>query len=63
MLRMALLPAALTGLFCAIFAGVVDVITDALDMMTVVIFAFISGFCGSLFARFILRATGSEDQT
>ncbi len=63
MIRAALIPAVLTGVFCALFAGIIDLVTNALDMATIVIFAFISGFCGSLFARIVLRVTGSEDQT
>lgn len=61
MLRATLIPAVLTGVFCSVFAGVVDIVTDALSMMAVVIMAFISGFCGSLFARLILRTAKSED--
>ncbi len=51
----ALLPALLTGTFCAGFATLIDVITDALTMLMVIGLAFVSGFLGSLFARLILR--------
>ena len=44
----------MTGLFCAGFAVVVDVITDALPMMTVVVLAFVSGFLGSVFAQTVM---------
>jgi hypothetical protein len=44
----------MTGVFCAIFALVVDVVTDALSMSTVIGLAFVSGFCGSLLAQFVL---------
>ena len=54
MIRVTLIAATLTGLFCAAFAGVIDAITDALPMLTVIILAFVSGFLGSLFARIIL---------
>jgi hypothetical protein len=50
-----LLTAALTGLFCAMFAGLVDIVTDALAMWQVMILGAVSGFCGSLFAQFALR--------
>ncbi|MBV2361203.1 hypothetical protein KUH32_15675 [Thalassococcus sp. CAU 1522] len=52
-----LLTAALTGLFCAVFAVVIDAVTDALSMATVIGLAFLSGFCGSLFAQLVLRRT------
>ena len=51
----AILAAALTtGAFCAVFAGVVDAVTDALSMAQVVIVGAVSGFCGSLFASLML---------
>jgi hypothetical protein len=53
-MRMVLLSACATGVFCAGFAAVVDVITEALTLWQVVTLAMISGFCGSIFAQFIL---------
>ena len=50
-----LLTSTVTGVFCAIFATVVDVMTDALTMGMVVVLAFASGFCGSLFAQIVLK--------
>ncbi len=55
MFRNFLLPASLTGLFCAGFAVVVDTILPPLMGLNVAIIAAISGFCGSIFARIILR--------
>ena len=49
-----LLTSVLTGVFCAVFATVIDVITDALNMWTVIGLAFTSGFLGSLFAQLVL---------
>ena len=57
MLRMALLPAVLTGVFCAGFAMAVELVTEALNVMTLIALAFVSGFLGSLFARLMLRDT------
>ncbi|MDV7144990.1 hypothetical protein R3X27_20100 [Tropicimonas sp. TH_r6] len=50
-----LLPALLTGVFCALFAVGVDWLLPPLMGLNVAIIAAISGFCGSLFARFVLR--------
>lgn len=55
MIRAVVTTAALTGVFCAGFAMVVDLITDALPMLVAIALAFFSGFCGSLFAQFVLR--------
>lgn len=44
----------LTGVFCAGFALVIDLVTDALPMMLVIAMAFASGFLGSLFAQLVL---------
>ncbi|MEM9437834.1 MAG: hypothetical protein AAGA15_12405 [Pseudomonadota bacterium] len=43
-----------TGLFCACFAFIVDVITDALAMWQVVGLAATSGFLGSLFGNAVI---------
>ncbi|MCH2164110.1 MAG: hypothetical protein MK098_05600 [Marinovum sp.] len=48
-----LLTSLMTGVFCAVFATVIDVITDALTMWAVIGLAFVSGFCGSLFAQLV----------
>ena len=55
MLRSALIPALATGLFCSIFAGVLDLATEMLTMVQVMIWAAVSGFLGSLFAKFVLK--------
>ena len=44
----------LTGVFCALFAVVIDLVTDALSMSVVIGLAFVSGFLGSLFAQVVL---------
>ena len=54
MFRTLLIPAVLTGVFCAGFAGLIDITTDMLDRGYVVGFAFVSGFLGSVFARAVL---------
>lgn len=53
-MKAALLIAATTGLFCAVFAMVIDAVTDVLSMWQAVGLAFLSGFLGSLTARFVL---------
>ena len=50
-----LITSVLTGSFCAIFAGIVDAVTDALTMWQVVILGGISGAMGSLIAQFVTR--------
>ena len=55
MLRPILASAALTGLFCAVFAAGVDVVTDALSIVQVMIAGAISGFLGSLFGQTLMR--------
>ncbi|NDR55815.1 hypothetical protein [Aliiruegeria sabulilitoris] len=55
MIRTFLLPAILTGVFCAVFAVGVDYVLPPLMGLNVAIIAAISGFCGSLFARSVLR--------
>ena len=54
MMRSLLIAALVTGAFCAAFAFVVDAITDVLTMWQVIGVAAVSGFCGSIFASFIL---------
>ena len=58
MARSILLGAMLTGVFCALFAVAVDVLTDMLNRTPVVVLSFISGFCGSLFAQLVLQQGG-----
>ncbi len=55
MTRAILIAALTTGAFCAVFASVVDVVTDALTMWQVAIAGFISGTLGSLFAALVWR--------
>lgn len=55
MTRTALVSAALTGLFCMGFTVLVGWLTMALSMAALVVLSFVSGFCGSLFARLVLR--------
>ena len=55
MSRAVLTAALATGGFCAIFAAGVDLATDALALWQVLVAGGISGFCGSLFASFVLR--------
>jgi hypothetical protein len=55
MIRAALIPALTTGIFCAGFAVVVNVLTSMLSVGGTVTLAFASGFLGSLFAWFVLR--------
>ena len=55
MMRTVLLTSVVTGLFCSAFAGLVDVITDALSLWQVMILGAVSGFCGSLIAQIVLR--------
>ena len=54
MLRMILLPAVLTGFFCACFAIGVEWLTDMLDNRQLAMVSFTSGFLGSLFASLVL---------
>lgn len=55
MLRMMLATAAVTGVFCAGFAIVVDAVTDALSMTVAIGLAFVSGFLGSLIGQYLMR--------
>lgn len=50
-----LLTSVITGVFCALFAVVIDAVTDALGVWAVIGLAFLSGFSGSLFAQVILK--------
>jgi phage-related holin len=50
-----LLTSMITGAFCAVFAMVIDVITDALSLWMVAALAFVSGFAGSFFAQVVLK--------
>lgn len=54
MLRPILLPAVLTGVFCACFTVGIDWLTDMLAKGQVIAISFVSGFCGSVFASTIL---------
>ncbi len=58
MLRAFLIPAALTGCFCAGFAWLIDTTTDMLGTQSVLALAFVSGFLGSLFAKGLLSWLG-----
>lgn len=60
MMRKILTTSALTGVFCAIFAGGVDAVTDALNMWQVMILGGISGATGSLIAQYVTRRQGAE---
>ena len=51
----ALIPALLTGLFCAIFAFTANAVLSMTGMWAGILLAFVSGFCGSLFASLVLR--------
>ncbi|MEM1234417.1 MAG: hypothetical protein AAGH70_09840 [Pseudomonadota bacterium] len=46
-----LIAAIATGVFCAGFAFVIDLVTDALAVWQVIGLAAVSGFCGSLFGN------------
>ncbi|WP_439122436.1 hypothetical protein [Marivita sp.] len=50
-----LMTSVVTGVFCAAFAVVVDLITDALAIWAVMCLAFVSGFAGSLLAQMVLK--------
>ncbi|MEL7027360.1 MAG: hypothetical protein AAGO57_09070 [Pseudomonadota bacterium] len=57
-----LVSACLTGLFCAGFATVVDLLADMLNRSSVMIISFISGFLGSIFAQTVLQSFRNKDQ-
>jgi len=54
MLRTIIFSAALTGMFCAGFAVLIDLATDMLMRQQLVIVSFVSGFLGSVFAQTVL---------
>ena len=54
MIRPILLSAALTGIFCAVFAIGIDWLTNMLERGQVISISFVSGFLGSLFASTVL---------
>lgn len=56
--RKAVIAATLTGLFCMGFSVLVGWLTTALSMGALVVLSFVSGFCGSLFARVVLKGDG-----
>lgn len=60
MSRSILLAALTTGLFCAGFTFVVEMVTELLTLTQALIAAMISGFCGSLFASFVLGRGGQS---
>ena len=53
-MRIVLTTSVITGVFCAAFAMAIDLVTNALSMMTLIGLAFVSGFLGSLFAQIVL---------
>jgi len=55
MVRTVLLSAFITGLFCAAFAGVVDLATGALSLPQIMLAGLVSGFLGSVVAHFIMK--------
>ena len=55
MMRSILITSLMTGGFCAVFAGIVDAVTDALTMWQVIILGAISGASGSLIAQLVTR--------
>ena len=54
-MRPILLTSATTGLFCAIFAGGVDAVTDALSLWQVMSLGAISGALGSFVAQMAVK--------
>lgn len=61
MIRGALLSAALTGVFCAGFAVVVDTVTMLFSVWQLMAVSFVSGALGSLFARLVLSRMGMDE--
>ena len=54
MVRSYLVPAVLTGAFCAVFALAVDAVVSMVSTFAVAGLAAVSGFFGSIFARAVL---------
>ena len=57
-MKLALLPAMLTGAFCVAFSLVVGILAVTLDMLTLMGVSFVSGFLGNLFAQAITGRSG-----
>lgn len=55
MVSKALISASITGVFCAIFALILARLAPQLTMNQVLAASFISGFFGSLVARFVTK--------
>ncbi len=53
-IRTFLIPAALTGAFCACFALTVDLVLSMVNQWQVAGLAAVSGFLGSIFSRIVL---------
>ncbi|MCE0504628.1 MULTISPECIES: hypothetical protein [unclassified Roseivivax] len=53
MLKFALLPAFLTGVFCLGFSVVVNAVAGALDLGVFLGISFLSGFLGNIFAQLV----------
>ena len=53
--KSAILPAVLTGSFCAVFAVVITMLGSIVSVVPGLLIAFVSGFLGSLFATFVLK--------
>lgn len=62
MVRGALVSAALTGVFCAGFAVVVDTVTMLFSIWQLMAVSFVSGALGSLFARLIMVRFGMDEK-
>lgn len=54
--KKALLSALITGCFCAVFAVVVTALGMIISIVPGLAIAFVSGFLGSLFASYIVKA-------
>jgi hypothetical protein len=52
--RSIVLTALLTGAFCAVFAVLVEVVTDLFGVWQLMLVSFLSGSLGSLFAQTVL---------
>jgi hypothetical protein len=61
-IRPILLSAALTGIFCAGFAVLIDWATDMLMRNQIILVSFASGFLGSLFAQTVLSRWRARDR-